>query len=141
MEQPILAAVALLCAVAARVWGRTALRFQQSWHRSQGENGTASDQAILAGAAFRKELHAALLYGLLAVASLVVGIAGTAEAAALFALVSIPVGMSLYYNRDFRRVACIAEDRNELERKAQEVLTQDELAPRDRKSTRLNSSH
>ena len=130
MEQPILAVVALLCAVAALVWGRSALRFQQSWHRVQGEYGDTSDQAILAGAAFRKELHAALLYGILAVACLIVGIAGTPEAQALFAFVVIPVGMSLYYNRDFRRVARIAEDRNELERKAQEVLTQDELAPR-----------
>ena len=69
MEQPILAVVALLCAVAAVVWGRSALRFQQSWHRIQSEYGDTSDQAILAGAAFRKELHAALLYGLLAAAS------------------------------------------------------------------------
>lgn len=130
MEQPILAVVALLCAVAAGVWGRSALRFQSSWHRIQSEYGETSDQAILAGAAFRKELHASLLYGLLAAASLVVSIAGTPEAESLFALVAIPVGMSLYYNRDFRRVARIAEDRNELERKAQEVLTQDELAPR-----------
>ena len=130
MEQPILAVVALACAVASLVWGRSALRFQQSWQRIQGEYGAASDQAILAGAAFRKELHAALLYGVLALASAIVAVTGTAEAQALFGLVVIPVGMSLYYNRDFRRVARIAEDRNELERKAQEVLTQDELAPR-----------
>lgn len=130
MEQPILAIVALLCAVAAVVWGRSALRFQNSWQRIQGEYGESSDQAVLAGAAFRKELHASLLYGLLAVACIVVAIAGTPEAVALFGLVAIPVVMSIYYNRDFRRVARIAEDRNELERKAQEVLTQDELAPR-----------
>lgn len=130
MEQPILAVVALACAVAAVVWGRSALRFQQSWHRIQSEYGGTSDQAILAGAAFRKELHAALLYGVLALASGIVAVAGTPEAQALFGLVVIPVGMSVYYNRDFRRVARIAEDRNELERKAQEVLTQDELAPR-----------
>jgi phosphoserine phosphatase RsbU/P len=130
MEQPILAVVALLCALAAVVWGRSALRFQQGWHRSQAEYGESSDQAVLAGAAFRKELHASLLYGLLAVASFIVAVAGTPEAEALFGLVAIPVGMSIYYNRDFRRVARIAEDRNELERKAQEVLTQDELAPR-----------
>ena len=39
MEQPILAVVALLCAIAAGVWGRSALRFQQSWQRTQAEYG------------------------------------------------------------------------------------------------------
>ena len=130
MEQPILAVVAVACAVAAVVWGRSALRFQQGWHRILAEYGGSSDQAVLAGAAFRKELHASMLYGVLAVASAIVAIVGTREAEALYALVLGPVAMSVYYNRDFRRVARIAEDRNELERKAREVLTQDELAPR-----------
>src|SRR3546814_15910284 len=101
MEQPILAAVALLCAVAALVWGRSALRFQQSWHRIQGEYGTASDQAVLAGAAFRKELHAALLYGPLPVPSLVVSIAGTPPSEALVSLRTIPSPLFLSSPRAF----------------------------------------
>lgn len=130
MEQPILALVALACVVAAVVWGRSTLRYQQSWHRVEVEYGHTSDQSILARAAFRKELHAAVLYGVLAVACGVVAIAGTAEAEALFGFVLVPVIVSIVYSRDFRRVARIAEDRTQLERKAQEVLSQEELAPR-----------
>ncbi len=130
MEQPILAIVAVAAVIATVVWGRSTLRFQQSWQRFQVEHGPASDQAVLAGAQFRKELHAAILYGVIALAAGIASVIDTPEALSLFGLVVVPVGMSLYYNRDFRKVARIAEDRNELERKAQEVLSQEELAPK-----------
>src|SRR5690606_19082190 len=52
------------------------------------------------------------------------------EANYFFALVLIPVGLSLLYGRDFRREARLAEDRALIERRAEEVLSQEELAPR-----------
>ena len=130
MEQPVLAIVALACAAAAVVWGRSAQRHQISWNRLEGEYGPTSDQAMLARGAFRKELHATVLYASLAVAAGVVAVFGTTESEVLFAFVLVPVGLTFLYSRDFRRVARLAEDRTQLERKAQEVLSQDELAPR-----------
>ncbi len=130
MEQTILALVSLACVVAALVWGRSTLRYQQSWNRIEVEYGPSSDQAVLARATFRKELHAAVLYGVLAVACGVVAVAATPESQVLFGFVLVPVAVSIAYAKDFRRVARIAEDRTQLERKAQEVLSQEELAPR-----------
>ena len=43
---------------------------------------------------------------------------------------SCPVGLSFLFGRDFRREARLAEDRSLLERRAEEVLSQEELAPR-----------
>lgn len=130
MEQPILFAVALGCVVAAAVWARSALRLRQSWIRMRAEFGEGSDQSLLARTSFRKEVHATSLYALLAVSSALTGAIDTREVDAVLGLLAVPVVLSMLLARDFRRVARIAEDRNELERKAQEVLSQDELAPR-----------
>ncbi len=130
MEQPILALVAIASVAAAVVWGRSAMRHQISWQRIEAEYGATSDQSVLARASFRKELHAAVLYGVLAIACGVVAIVGTPESEALFGFILLPVIVSIVYSRDFRKVARIAEDRTQIERKAQEVLSQEELAPR-----------
>ena len=130
MEQPILALVAIACVAAAVVWGRSAVRHQISWQRIEGEYGAASDQSVLARASFRKELHASVLYGVLAIACGVVAIVGTPESEALFGFILVPVIVSIVYSRDFRKVARIAEDRTQIERKAEEVLSQEELAPK-----------
>src|SRR3546814_2012589 len=55
---------------------------------------------------------------------------GTREAGYFSAFVVIPVGLSVIFGRDFRREARLAEDRSLLERRAEEVLSQEELAPR-----------
>src|SRR5215207_2662628 len=65
-----------------------------------------------------------------AVASVGVALFGVRMASALFALVLVPVGLSVLYGRDFARESRIAEDRSKLERKAEEVLSQEDLAPR-----------
>jgi serine phosphatase RsbU (regulator of sigma subunit) len=48
----------------------------------------------------------------------------------VFGLVLIPVGVALVYGRDFGRDSRLAEGRLELERRAEEVLNQEDLAPR-----------
>ncbi len=130
MDKPILAVVAVAALVAALVWGRSAQRFQRVWQRIGDELGPEADATVLARSAYRKELHTVTLYAVIAIASAVAAASKVREADYLFAFVLIPVGLSLVYGKDFRREARLAEDRISLERRAEEVLSQEELAPR-----------
>jgi serine phosphatase RsbU (regulator of sigma subunit) len=130
MDKPILAVVALAALLAALVWGRSAQRFQRVWQRRGDELGEEADATVLARSAYRKELHTVTLYAVIAVAAAVGSVLDLREANYFFAMVLIPVGLSLMYGRDFRREARLAEDRIMLERRAEEVLSQEELAPR-----------
>ncbi|CAN5816757.1 hypothetical protein BH24ACT3_BH24ACT3_06250 [soil metagenome] len=130
MEAPILAIVALACAAAAVVWGRSAQHLQRVWQRVEGEYGSEADASVLARSAFRKEVHSATLYAVLAFASLGTAFAGDRQAALLFTFVLVPVIVSVVYGRDFVAEARLSEDRYKLERRAEEVLSQEELAPR-----------
>ena len=129
MDAPILALVALACVAASVVWVRSALRYRLSWQRIAGAYGEGADQAVLARATFRKEVHAAIVYAVLAFASGIVAALGP-EVDWLFALVLLPVGVSIVYARDFRREARLSEDRTQIEKRYEEVLSQEELAPK-----------
>lgn len=131
--------VAAACAIAAGVWARSALRLQKVADRAQAEFGRESDAATVARSAFRKDVHSTVLYGVLAVAA---GGGSFLEdnATWLFALVLIPVAVSILFGRDFVRDSRLAESRYALERKAEEVLTQESLAPR-QWAERLAPSH
>ncbi len=130
MDKPLLAVVALACLVAATVWGRSARHLRRTWQRVEAEFGPEADATVLARSSFRKELHATVLYGVLALASAAVSLTDRGSADLLFALVLAPVVLSVFYGRDFVREHRLAEQRAVLERRAEEVLTQEELAPR-----------
>jgi serine phosphatase RsbU (regulator of sigma subunit) len=130
MDKPILAVVALAALVAALVWGRSAQRFQRVWHRIEQELGEEAGATVLARSAYRKELHTVTLYAVIAVAAAVGSAWDITQANWAFALILIPVALSIVYGKDFRREARLAEDRILLERRAEEVLSQEELAPR-----------
>jgi serine phosphatase RsbU (regulator of sigma subunit) len=129
MIQLLLAAVAVACLVAAVVWGRSARHLNKVWHRVERQFGPEADATLLARTTFRKELHATLLYLVLFV-SIGIGAFWQGRGRPPFAmLVLIPVAVSVLYGRDFIRTSRIAEDRFTLERRAEEVLSQEELAP------------
>ena len=130
MDKPILAVVAVAALVAALVWGRSAQRFQRVWQRIEDELGPEADATVLARSAYRKELHTVTLYAVLAIASAITAVWETKRADYFFAFVLVPVGLSMVFGRDFRREARLAEDRIMLERRAEEVLSQEELAPK-----------
>ncbi|HLT17613.1 MAG TPA: PP2C family protein-serine/threonine phosphatase [Acidimicrobiales bacterium] len=130
MDETILALVAIAALIAAFVWGRSARRFLRVWDRVEDELGPEAEATVLARSAYRKELHTVTLYAVIAVAAAVGAVWDIEEANYFFALVLIPVGLSLLYGRDFRREARLAEDRALIERRAEEVLSQEELAPR-----------
>ena len=130
MEKPILAVVAVGCVVAALVWGRSARYLRKVELRLEQETGADSDATILARAQFRKEIHTALLYLIVGFASLAVSFSNRGEADVLYAFVLVPVAIALLYGRDFIREARLFEDRANMERRAEEVLSQEDLAPR-----------
>jgi serine phosphatase RsbU (regulator of sigma subunit) len=126
---PVFFLVAGACIVAAVVWGRSALRLRLVWRRVEGEHGPEADAAVLARSSFRRDLHASAVYAAVALGAAAAGLWGSPAEAAL-ALVAVPVAVTLIYSRDFVREAHLAEDRAAIERKAEEVLTQEELAPK-----------
>jgi len=129
MHQPILAVVALGCLAAAAVWGRSARYRHKLLRRVQKLSGD-SDLKSIALSDFRKELHTTILYVALAVASLVGAFADQPAMWLVYGLVFIPIGISLVFGRNFIKEARIEQSRSELERRAQEVLVQEELAPK-----------
>jgi serine phosphatase RsbU (regulator of sigma subunit) len=126
-----LALVGVASLVAAVVWARSAHRHGVVWRRIEAEHGGEKDVTVLARSAFRKDLHTTFLYLSLAIAAAGVAAWGDRmETSLLFGLVFVPVGLSVLFGRDFAREAHIAEDRSLIERKAEQVLSQDELAPK-----------
>jgi serine phosphatase RsbU (regulator of sigma subunit) len=130
MEQPVLGLVAVAAAAAAILWGRSARRLQRVWQRIEDELGPEADATLLARSGYHKELHVVTLYSVVAVSTAVTALWHIDEAQIFFAFIAVPVGLSVIFGRDFRREARIAEDRALLERRAEEVLSQEELAPR-----------
>ncbi|MGC8627063.1 MAG: PP2C family protein-serine/threonine phosphatase [Acidimicrobiales bacterium] len=133
LPQPWLAAAGLVCAIAAAVWGRAAARLARAARRIEVETlttGTGTEAAQLARSAFNKDLHATVLYAVLA-GGLVMAAFSTSEwFEGLLLLVSVPAVVSLRYAPRFLAEARLAEQRSRLERRAEEVLAQEHLAPR-----------
>jgi serine phosphatase RsbU (regulator of sigma subunit) len=129
MDQPILALVALVCLAASAVWGRSA-RYRLRVLRRIEHDSDDADLRSITLSDLRKELLSTLLYLLLAVACMVVGVSVAAPQALVLVLVAVPAVVSLVLGRNFVKEARMEHGRTELERRAQEVLVQDQLAPR-----------
>jgi serine phosphatase RsbU (regulator of sigma subunit) len=121
--------VAVACLVAAAIWGRSAQHLARVERRVRAGHGD-DDSASLARTAWEKEVHATALYLLLAVAAAGVALTDDSRADWLFALVLVPVAASIVNYQRFAPHARRFEDRAMLERRAEEVLSQEELAPR-----------
>lgn len=133
-EYPVLLLVAVGCAVAATVWGRSALRLHRSWRRIRGSPGpdrSASPVAAgLARSAYRKEVHNTVLYLVAGLIAAIGWATGPAVIGGLAVLLGVPLAMTLIYGRRFLEEAALLEQRATLERRAEETLSQEELAPR-----------
>ena len=130
MVQIVLSVVAAACIVACGFWTRSTIVHHRAWDRAARQYGEDSDAATLARTAFRKELHAAVVYLALLVAIGVGLFVHNRHAILALALILIPVGLALSFSRDFLQSVRLSEDRFTIERRAVEVLTQEQLAPR-----------
>jgi serine phosphatase RsbU (regulator of sigma subunit) len=126
----VLAGVGVASLIAAGVWARSARRLAAVRKRIEREHGAQADATVLVRSAFRKDVHTAVLYATLTVAAFGVAASSDRGTSLLLGLVVVPVGLSVLFGRDFARESRAAEDRLTIERKAQEVLNQEELAPK-----------
>jgi phosphoserine phosphatase RsbU/P len=114
---------------ASVVWARSARYRSRVMRRVDAESGDA-DAKALARSDYNRDLHTMVLYAVVGAGCLVGAFAERSYWAVVFLLVLVPVAVSFFLSRNFRRDARLAQGRTELERRAQEVLTQDALAPR-----------
>ena len=125
----VLAFTAAACGVAALVWFRSARRLGRVYRRVAAERGPESDAAVLARSAFRKDVHTTTLYAVLCGSCATLAFSRSAGTELLFGLILVPVVVSVLSARDFVREGRLADDRYDIERRAEEVLDQDQLAP------------
>ena len=133
LPQPWLAAAGAVCAIAAIVWARAAARLARAARRIEDEtrtSGTSSEAANLARSGYNKDLHAAVLYAVLAGGLILASLSTSAWFEILLLAVTVPAVFSLRYVPRFLAEARLAEQRSRLERRAEEVLAQEDLAPR-----------
>ncbi len=131
VEAPVLLGVALGCLVASAIWGRSALRLERSWRRIKEASGPGSAVAAdLVRSAYRRELHNTLLYAIAALTAALGAVTTNVWFNLPRLLLAVPIGMTIVYGRKFMQEADLIEERASLERKAEETLSQEELAPK-----------
>ena len=129
MERLIPALAALVCAASALVWARAAISRQQVSSRLAAEQ-IDPDLWRLADNDYRRDLQSAIFTALAALALVVVAIVGIgAWPAILVSLLAVPAAVALATRASRAEVARIAANRSEVEKRAREVLSQEELAP------------
>lgn len=130
LDRPAIAAVAIAALAAAIVWGRSALRLRRAMRRIAAGTGDESQATQLAKAAFVKDLHATVLYVMVAVVAGVASVFDEQWVGFLLFAAVVPAALSLRYGRTLLRHARLVESRSQLEQRAEEVLEQEALAPR-----------
>lgn len=129
MELLVPALGAILCATAAGVWIKSTLARRQVSTRLAATN-TDPDLWRLADADYRRDLQSALSSSAAAfVLMLILVVEVPASVAWLSGLLAVPAIRTIVNRRNLTEIGRIAADRAEVERKAREVLTQEELAP------------
>jgi serine phosphatase RsbU (regulator of sigma subunit) len=130
LERPAIAFVVVAALAAAVVWGRSARRLQRAMQRITAATGEGSESAQLARAAFLKDLHAVGLYLIVLVIAVVATVWDEPWIGYLLFAPVVPALLSLRYSRALLRQARLAESRSQLEQRAEEVLEQEALAPK-----------
>lgn len=130
VERPLFAVLAVAVVAAGLVWARGSQRLGRVARRIDKGAGSHAEVSRLAHIATRKDLHAAGLYLVVAVALGVNAFTREPWADLALALVAVPLVGSLYYARGIWSHARLTESRSQLEQRAQEVLVQEALAPK-----------
>ncbi len=129
MERLIPALAAVVCAAAAFVWARAAIDRQRVAARLAAEQ-IDPDLWRLANNDYRRDFQSAVFTSIAALCLVVLTIAGVGLWPALaVSLLAVPAGMALAGRASQTEIARIAASRADVEKKAREVLSQEELAP------------
>ena len=129
MERLIPALAAVTCAAAAFMWATAAVDRRKVATRLASEQ-IDPDLWRLANNDYRRDFQSAVFTSIAAMALVVLAIAGIGVWPALaVSLLAVPAGMALVGRASQTEIARIAANRAEVEKKAREVLSQEELAP------------
>jgi sigma-B regulation protein RsbU (phosphoserine phosphatase) len=133
IARPWLLALAIGCLVAAILWGRAAARLERAARRIGAElanSVTGRDAVDLARSAWQKDLHATVLYAVLAIGLAFASFSSAPWLTLPLVALLVPIVASIRFAPRFLAEARVSEQRSQLERRAEEVLAQEELAPR-----------
>ncbi len=129
MERLIPALAAVVCGAAAVTWARAALGRRRVATRLSSEH-IDPDLWRLANNDYRRDFQSAVFTAIAAIALVVVAIAGIGLWPAIaVSLLAVPAAMALAGRASQTEIARIAAARADVERRAREVLSQEELAP------------
>lgn len=129
MDRLLPAIAAIVCGTAAAYWIRSTINRQRVARRLAGEK-IDPDIWRLADGDYRRDLQTAIFSALAALALFVVALAAIGVwPAALVSLLAVPSAVALARRDTLDELARIAGGRAEVEKRAREVLTQEELAP------------
>lgn len=129
MDQPWLLVLAVAAVAAMAVWARSA-RYRQRQLRRTEAGGGDPDLVALVRSDLRKDTLAAGLWALVAITSFVMAFRASTDITVVLLVLIVPAVISVVLGRNFVAEARVAQARAELERRAQEVLDQEDLAPR-----------
>ncbi len=125
------AAATILCALAALTWARSARLRRRIAEKVERDYGPEADATELSRATWKKDSLTAMSEVVLTLVLFVSGLAGLRGRPSWpFLALAVPAVASLLAGRNFTRQARLSQARWQLERKAEETLEQDELAPK-----------
>jgi sigma-B regulation protein RsbU (phosphoserine phosphatase) len=129
METPLLAVTALLCAAAAAVWARSARMRHRIAMRVARDYGP-SDAAVLSHGTFVKDALVASTWAVIVLIVATLSVSGPPPESLVACTLAGPALASLIVGRRFTHQARLSQARWEIERKAEETLSQEDLAPK-----------
>jgi serine phosphatase RsbU (regulator of sigma subunit) len=130
VKEIILGGLAVLCLAATVVYARSARHRWRLVKLIEADHNADVEAHSLAFAAYRKELHAALVYAVLAPAAALVATSDDIDMVLVFGVLAIPALISLWWSRNSVREARMARNRYDIERRAEQALEQEQLAPK-----------
>ncbi len=126
----ILDLLALCCALATVFYVRSARHRQRFVKLLRNDQSTHPEALSLAEASFRKELHGAVVYGLLLLVVVLVNRVDIDNIMVVLGALGVPALLSVWWARTAVDEARIARNRYAMERRAKQALEQQNLAPK-----------
>lgn len=130
MRAIVLGALAVLCLASAVVHARSARLRWRVVRLIDTDDAEDVEAHSLAFANYRKELHSALVYLLLGAVAALVARFDNPNVTVVLGVMAVPAVVSLWWSRSSLREARMARNRYDIERRAQQALEQEQLAPK-----------
>ena len=130
MKTIVLDLLALSCALATVFYIRSARHRLRVRRLVETDAGRHPEAQALADASYRKEVHGALVYGLLVIVAVLVGRVDSANITVVLGLLGVPAIASVWWARTAVEESRMARNRFSLELRAEQALEQEHLAPK-----------